>query len=138
MLLALSSFAYYLGRRRAFSVAQGAIRNLHSLPSYYGLYTAIWCGVPALLLLGLWLGFEDTIITHLVVAELPPRLAGAGPPGLTGAERRQEPGQRQYRVRAARYAAQEAAAHYRNLLEHQSRRHAVAGLALAMSVAALP
>jgi len=62
VLLALSSLAYYLGRRRAFSVAQGAIRNLHSLPTYYGLYTAIWCGIPALLLVALWLSFENSVV----------------------------------------------------------------------------
>jgi phosphate transport system permease protein len=79
LLLALSSVAYYLGRRRAFSVAQGPIRKLHSLPVYYGLYTAIWCGVPALLLTGLWLGFEDTVITHLVVAKLPGDMGALDP-----------------------------------------------------------
>jgi phosphate transport system permease protein len=71
VLLVLSSVAYYLGRRRAFAVAQGQIRKLHSLPIYYGLYTAIWAGVPALLLLAFWLMFEDNIITNLVVSGLP-------------------------------------------------------------------
>jgi phosphate transport system permease protein len=78
VLLALSSLAYYLGRRRAFTVAQGAIRNLHSLPSYYGLYTAIWCGIPALVLVALWLSFENTIITQMVVAGLPEDLRALG------------------------------------------------------------
>ncbi|WP_455205782.1 phosphate ABC transporter permease subunit PstC [Kaarinaea lacus] len=71
VLLLISSAAYYLGRRRAFTVTQGKIRQLHSLPAYYGLYTAIWCGIPALLLLAIWTAFETTIITHLVVADLP-------------------------------------------------------------------
>ena len=70
-LLALSSMAYYMGRRRAFSVAQGAIRKLHSLPVYYGLYTAIWCGLPALLIVAIWLPFENSIITQLAVTGLP-------------------------------------------------------------------
>ena len=78
VLLALSSLAYYLGRRRAFQVAQGPIRNLHSLPSYYGLYTAIWCGIPALLLVALWLSFEHAIITQLVVTGLPDELRALG------------------------------------------------------------
>jgi phosphate transport system permease protein len=77
-LLALSSLGYYLGRRRAFSVAQGRIRTLHSLPSYYGLYTAIWCGIPALILVAIWLLFENTIITQLVVAGLPEELHTLG------------------------------------------------------------
>jgi phosphate transport system permease protein len=78
LLLALSSLGYYFGRRRAFTVAGGAIRNLHSLPTYYGFYTAIWCGIPALLLVGLWLSFEHAIITQLVVAGLPDELRALG------------------------------------------------------------
>ena len=77
VLLALSSLGYYFGRRRAFTVAQGAIRKLHSLPTYYGLYTAIWCGIPALVLVALWLSFEHAIITQLVVAGLPEELRRA-------------------------------------------------------------
>ncbi|MGB5299520.1 MAG: phosphate ABC transporter permease family protein, partial [Thiogranum sp.] len=77
-LLILSSLAYYLGRRRAFSVAQGAIRKLHSLPVYYGLYTAIWCGLPALLIVATWLAFENALITQLVVAGLPDELHSVG------------------------------------------------------------
>ena len=82
-LLIMSSVAYFVGRRRAFSVAQGKLRTLHSLPAYYGLYVAIWCGLPALLLLGLWVSFEDGIITSLVVAGLPEELRNLGPDRLT-------------------------------------------------------
>jgi phosphate transport system permease protein len=79
VLLALSSLAYYMGKKRAFQVAQGKIRNLHSLPTYYGLYTAIWCGIPALIILGIWIAFEPSIITHLVVAGLPDEVRNIGP-----------------------------------------------------------
>lgn len=78
MLLLLSSGAYYLGRKRAYSVAQGSLRNLHSLPSYYGVFVAIWCGVPALMVAGFWLLFEDAIITNIVAAELSEALHGQG------------------------------------------------------------
>jgi phosphate transport system permease protein len=78
VLLLLTSVAYYLGRKRAFAVAQGKIRKLHSLPAYYGLYTAIWCGVPALLILAVWVFFENTIITHLVVSDLPEEIRQLG------------------------------------------------------------
>jgi phosphate transport system permease protein len=73
ILLALSSLAYYIGRRRAFAVAGGGanIKNLHSRPSYYGALTAIWCGIPTLILFGFWLAFESSIITYLVIADLP-------------------------------------------------------------------
>ena len=73
ILLILSSFAYYTGRRRAFAAAGKAAgsRRLHSRPTYYGMLTAIWCGLPALLLFGFWLAFQPKIITGLVVADLP-------------------------------------------------------------------
>ncbi len=73
VLLALSSFAYYIGRRRAVAVASAPAgpKRLHSRPTYYGMLTAIWCGLPALLLFGFWLAFQPNIITGLVVADLP-------------------------------------------------------------------
>ena len=75
-LLALSSLAYVLGRRRALAVAgtPGNVKTLHSRPTYYGALTAIWCGIPALILFGIWLAFESNIITSLVVADLPENL----------------------------------------------------------------
>jgi phosphate transport system permease protein len=78
ILLILSSFAYFLGRRRAYAVAGGSLKSLHSLPAYYGLYVAIWCGLPALILVGLWTALQDTVITHLVVAGLPDELRHIG------------------------------------------------------------
>ncbi|MCC6208581.1 MAG: phosphate ABC transporter permease subunit PstC [Gammaproteobacteria bacterium] len=74
VLLILSTIAFYLGRRRAFAVAQGKIRNLHSLPSYYGYYVALWCGLPALLVAGIWFSAEDVIITGILVDNLPPEV----------------------------------------------------------------
>ena len=73
ILLALSTCGYYVGRRRAFAVAGDAanIKNLHSRPIYYGFLTALWCGIPTLILFGFWLAFESSVITHLVVADLP-------------------------------------------------------------------
>lgn len=73
ILLGLSSFAYYVGRRRAVTVSGDKTHNkqLHSRPIYYGALTAIWCGIPALLFLSFWLAFESNIITQLVIADLP-------------------------------------------------------------------
>ncbi|MDJ0818648.1 MAG: phosphate ABC transporter permease subunit PstC [Desulfobacterales bacterium] len=73
VLLTLSSVAYYVGRRKAFAVAGGAakIKDLHSRPTYYGTLTAIWCGIPAVILFAFWLAFESSIITQLVIADLP-------------------------------------------------------------------
>jgi phosphate transport system permease protein len=76
VLLTLSSAAYLLGRKRAVRVAGGkqGIKDLHSLPAHYGALTAMWCGIPALLILGCWLAFQDTFITSLVVSDLPEQI----------------------------------------------------------------
>ena len=73
VLLALAAAAFHLGRRRAFAVSSsaGGTRNLHSLPTYYGSLTALWCGLPAVIVLGLWMAFEPTIIERFVVSSLP-------------------------------------------------------------------
>jgi phosphate transport system permease protein len=72
-LLVLMGLAFHLGRRRSFSVAarSGGIKGLHSLPSYYGMMTAMWCGIPAALVLFLWIAFEPTIVQQLVIGGLP-------------------------------------------------------------------
>jgi len=83
-LLVLTSAAYYLGRRKAFSVAGGpaGIRNLHSRPTYYGALTALWCGIPAFLLFFFWLVLDNTIITQLVVSDLPENIRSLPPERL--------------------------------------------------------
>jgi phosphate transport system permease protein len=45
--------------------------RLHSRPTYHGALVALWCAIPALLVLGLWLALETQVITHLVVGDLP-------------------------------------------------------------------
>ena len=72
-LMALSAFGYYIGRKRSLAVSgtSAGIKKLHSRPTYYGSLTALWCGIPALLMFGFWLAFDSTIMTHLVVSDLP-------------------------------------------------------------------
>ncbi len=70
MLLALSVGAYYWGRNKAAALA-GVSNSLHSLPSYYGMYVLIWCGLPSLLVLVFWVSGQDWIVRNLVVSGLP-------------------------------------------------------------------
>lgn len=65
--------AYVFGRGRSIGLAGGpsGVRNLNSLPFYYGTLTALWCGIPSLLLLAGWLIFDDVIIGQLVIQEMP-------------------------------------------------------------------
>jgi phosphate transport system permease protein len=73
VLLGLSAAGYYIGRRQAFAVSGSTrkVQELHSRPTYYGALTALWCGIPALMLYGLWLAGEDAVIIQLLVAQLP-------------------------------------------------------------------
>jgi phosphate transport system permease protein len=73
VLLGLVAIAYRFGRARSLAVAGGprGARNLHSLPSYYGLLTALWCGLPAILVVATWNFSQDTVISRLVIAHMP-------------------------------------------------------------------
>ena len=71
LLLVLSSLAYYFGRKRSLAMVNGRVRDLHSLPNYYGFYVALWCGIPALLLLSVWFAAEDSVLSELILAGLP-------------------------------------------------------------------
>ncbi|GJL76103.1 phosphate ABC transporter permease subunit PstC [Nitrosomonas sp.] len=71
----LTVASFYLGRRRALAVSGGDIRTLNSLPSYYGYYAALWCGIPAIFIFVFWQFFESTLITYMVVSSLPEAVA---------------------------------------------------------------
>ncbi len=72
-LLVLTAIAYQLGRARSLRVAGGprAARKLHSLPSYYGVLTAIWCSLPALIVVLGWQALDDRIIAGQVMQSMP-------------------------------------------------------------------
>ncbi len=73
LIIALSVLAFQLGKTRAIAVVGGQrrIRDLHSLPGHYGLLTAIWCGLPALMVFLAWVLLQDAVITRLVLSQLP-------------------------------------------------------------------
>ncbi|MFT5701903.1 MAG: phosphate transport system permease protein [Desulforhopalus sp.] len=65
--------AYLMGARRASALARasGGIKELHSLPCHYGVFTAISCAIPALIVFLGWSCFEDKVISALVTRALP-------------------------------------------------------------------
>ncbi|MGQ0836143.1 MAG: phosphate ABC transporter permease subunit PstC [Gammaproteobacteria bacterium] len=77
-LVALSIAAYWIGKSRSLALVGGGrgIRNLHSLPSYYGMLTALWSALPAIAVVGLWLTFQDTILVRAVSGNLPTDVGG--------------------------------------------------------------
>ncbi|MCB1623749.1 MAG: phosphate ABC transporter permease subunit PstC [Pseudomonadales bacterium] len=80
-LLGLSLVAFWIGKSRSLAAVGGkaGIRSLHSLPGHYGLLTAAWCALPALVVIGLWLAFQDNILVQLVTAHLPEPLRSLPP-----------------------------------------------------------
>ena len=73
VLVVLFLLAYALGRQRAVTSVGGvqSIPSLHSLPGYYGYWTALSSGIPALLLLIVWISLQNSLITDIVVSGLP-------------------------------------------------------------------
>ena len=83
-LLGVMAVAFQFGRRRSLASVgeRTGARDLHSLPSYYGFYTALWAGLPALFIAGLWIFFEGSVITAMVVEGLPAALKDVPPARL--------------------------------------------------------
>lgn len=72
--IVLAMVAYGLGyaRSRALAMPLGGVRHLKSLPGYYGVRAAVWCGLPALIILALWAAFQGKVIQAMVMGSLPP------------------------------------------------------------------
>ncbi|EFK06665.1 phosphate ABC transporter, permease protein PstC [delta proteobacterium NaphS2] len=76
VILILSVAGYFLGRRKALLVGKRAqgVRNMHSKPVYYGALTGLWCGIPALIIMAIWLSVGPNVVMDLVVESLPPEI----------------------------------------------------------------
>lgn len=72
IVLLIAVVGYILGRRKALSSANGDIRELHSLPSYYGQTVLIFSAVPAFLLMFLWLFLQPIYIENSVAKLISP------------------------------------------------------------------
>ncbi|MBM3483369.1 MAG: phosphate ABC transporter permease subunit PstC [Alphaproteobacteria bacterium] len=79
VLIVLTVLAFVYGRKRALVTVGGNRRALHSMPSYHGWFVALWCGLPAAILLVLWLVLRGTILDGFIEDALGPELAAAGP-----------------------------------------------------------
>ena len=80
IVLALAAVGFFVGRNRALQSAGGDTRNLHSLPSYYGINVSLMVMVPALLVLCVWSLLQPILIDGSVSGTLP---VGAIPEGST-------------------------------------------------------
>jgi len=70
-ILLFSLIAFGVGRSAGnrFVAANGAAT--HSLPNYHGAFVAIWVGVPALILVLLWLLLQGPVVDRILLASLP-------------------------------------------------------------------
>ncbi len=66
---------YTIGNRRAKSLKPASRsklpeNKLHSLPGFHGAYVALWCGIPSLLLMFIWLFLEPSILSLMLEKQL--------------------------------------------------------------------
>ncbi|SEL89566.1 phosphate ABC transporter permease subunit PstC [Acinetobacter sp. DSM 11652] len=73
VLLAIIAIAYQIGLRKSRNLAGQGNNSaaLHSRPGYYGALVALWCGIPAFLILIVWNLVEPTILEQVVLNHLP-------------------------------------------------------------------
>ena len=78
IIVALSAFGFIAGRARAYQSAGGDVRNLHSLPGYYGYNVALTALVPALAVLAVWLLAQPMLIENSVSKMIPDEIIAEG------------------------------------------------------------
>lgn len=138
VVLVLMSVAYQLGRRRSVTRVGGVqnIRQLHSRPAHYGLYAAVWCGLPALLVIALWSASETAIVTQFLVETLPAETQALSPQRLELVVNDiRNLAQGNITSAAADAAMQTAADHYNRL--NQISRTAMVVVALSVGIAGM-
>lgn len=65
IVLVLSAFGGWIGRRQVLSKADGDSRRLHSRPIYYTFNAALFTAVPALLLLCVWMLMQPVVLAQI-------------------------------------------------------------------------
>ncbi len=68
---ALIMIGFQVGHRRSVAIVGGKASQLHSLPGYHGFYIALWCAIPALMVMAAWLIMEPILLDSAVMASLP-------------------------------------------------------------------
>jgi len=73
ILVAMAYLWYAVGRSRSVAVVGGRSKaaELHSLPAYYGWLCAVWCLVPAVLVMLLWKIIDDGLLLKWVLSAMP-------------------------------------------------------------------
>ena len=84
LILAMSLVAFFVGRQAGARFVSAPGTSVHSLPAYHGAFVAIWVGIPALVLVLLWVSLQQPVIDRLLLGTLPDSMtAGATPAQLS-------------------------------------------------------
>ncbi|WP_029010909.1 phosphate ABC transporter permease subunit PstC [Azospirillum halopraeferens] len=83
VLVGLTAAGYYMGRASAVRAVGGRIAALHSVPAYYGVYVALWAGLPAFLLFLVWGASENWIVMQMVLGALPQNMTDGSEQSLS-------------------------------------------------------
>ncbi|NHB58237.1 phosphate ABC transporter permease subunit PstC [Acinetobacter sp. 194] len=77
VLLAIVAIAYQIGLRKSRALAGQGNNSamLHSRPGYYGALVALWCGIPAFLVLMVWNIVEPNLLKQIVINQVPTQIA---------------------------------------------------------------
>lgn len=70
IVLILALVGYFWGRANAGAIKQTG-KGMHSIPVYHGYFVALACGLPAFLLVLVWLAAQNAVIDSIIVAGLP-------------------------------------------------------------------
>ncbi len=70
LIIALSLVAFYVGRAQGAAFVGGDVKS-HSLPSYHGAFVAVWVGIPAIVLVLIWVALQGTVIDQALLGSLP-------------------------------------------------------------------
>lgn len=82
-IVAFSLVAFYVGRAAGKGFTATATGPVHSLPGYHGAFVAVWVGIPALILVLLWLVSQGPVINSLLISSLPQAVVeGRTPPEI--------------------------------------------------------
>lgn len=137
LLLTMAVAAYLYASNRSLRAVGGRqhIAKLHSLPGYYGSLAAIWCAVPALILLVLWNLLEGPVIDRQVAATVNMQELGIASPDLllNQAKNLLESGRLEQETDPTR---RQLAAQYQLLRERSTTLRATLAVALALIGAA--
>jgi phosphate transport system permease protein len=86
VLLAIIAVAYQIGLTKSRNLAGRGNNSamLHSRPGYYGAMVALWCGIPAFLILIVWNLVEPSILKQVVLNHLPEQVLASLDPASLG------------------------------------------------------